>query len=326
MGNPETGSVESVNLRAIWRDEALHFTPWLAENLHLLGEALHMKLELVQTEAPVGPFSLDILAKEAGKGVTVAVENQLEWTDFSHLGQLLTYATGCGAHIAIWVAPEFRYEHAEALHRLNEWTRDGVEFYGVRVSAKKVGDSSPEPEFSTVVSPGRWNKNITLPKGETKPEVQRHDAFFRPLAVEMQRVGFPAPVRYFDYTGRVFRSGIHDDDGYAVSFWKGNAWLSRHIRLQDIDQTKRLFDELKKDQGEIERCIEGQEWQWLRHDGDGFSTINLRRDGCSIDDQPETLAETREWMLEYLPKLKEVIEDRLRRVLADLESEDAASA
>ena len=59
---------------------------------------------------------------------------------------------------------------------------------------------------------------------------------------------------------------------------------------------------------------------------DLFSTISLRRDGCSIDDQPEKLAETREWMLEYLPKLKEVIEDRLRRVLADLESEDAASA
>ena len=326
MGNPEIGSVEPVDVREVWPDEALDFTRWLADNLHLLGEALGLDLVDGQTEVQVGRLSLDILAREARREVKVAIENQLETTDSDHLGRLLAYAAGTCARIAIWVAPAFEFEYAEALHRLNEWTRDGVEFYGVRVSAKKVGDSSPEPEFSTVVSPGGWNKNIMLPKGETKPEVQRHDAFFRPLAVELQRVGFPAPVRYFDYTGRVFRSGIHDDDGYAVSFWKGNAWLSRHIRLQDVDQTKRLFDELKKDQGEIERCIEGQEWQWLKHDGDGFSTINLRRDGCSIDDQPETLAETREWMLEYLPKLKEVIEDRLRRVLADLESEDAASA
>ena len=170
MENPEIQSVESVNLRTLWRDEAEHFTPWLAENLHLLGEALHMKLELVQPEAPVGPFSLDILAKEAGRGVTVAVENQLEWTDFSHLGQLLTYATGCGAHIAIWVAPEFRYEHAEALHRLNEWTRDGVEFYGVQVSVIRIGDSSPAPVFRSVVSPGCWNKDITQPPSDDVTE------------------------------------------------------------------------------------------------------------------------------------------------------------
>ena len=36
-----------------------------------------------------------------------------------HLGQLLTYAAGLDARIAVWVAPEFLYEHAEALHRLS---------------------------------------------------------------------------------------------------------------------------------------------------------------------------------------------------------------
>ena len=326
MQNSEIGSVEAVDVREVWPYEDLDFTRWLADNLHLLGEALGLDLMDGQTEVQVGRLSLDILAKESRMEVKVAIENQLETTDSDHLGRLLAYAAGTCARIAIWVAPAFEYEYAEALHRLNEWTRDEVEFYGVRVSATKVGDSSPEPEFSTVVSPGRWNKNITLPKGEPRPEIQQYDAFFRPLDVEMQRVGFPAPVRYFNYTGRVFRSGIHSDDGYAVSFWKGNAWLSRHIRLQDVDQTKRLFDELKKDQEEIERCIEGQEWDWLRHDGYTFSSISLRKDDCSIDDQPEKLAETREWMAEYLPKLKEVMEDRLRRVLADLESEDAASA
>ena len=69
----------------------------------------------------------------------VAIENQLEETDHSHLGQLLTYATGCGAHIAIWVAPEFGYEHAEALHRLNEWTSERIRFYGVKIEVIKEG-------------------------------------------------------------------------------------------------------------------------------------------------------------------------------------------
>ena len=74
MENPEIGSVESVNLRDIWRDEALHFTPWLAENLHLLGKELHMELELVKPEKAVGAFSLDILARETGRDVKVAIE------------------------------------------------------------------------------------------------------------------------------------------------------------------------------------------------------------------------------------------------------------
>ena len=111
----------------------MNFTPWLAKNLDLLGETLGMKLELVQTEALIGPFSLDILAREAARGVIVAIENQLEETDLTHLGQLLTYATGCGAHIAIWVAPYFGYEHAQALHRLNEWSSERIRFYGVKV-------------------------------------------------------------------------------------------------------------------------------------------------------------------------------------------------
>ena len=83
-----------MDVRGIWPHEAHHFTPWLAKNLDLLGEALHMKLELIQPEAPVGPYYLDIQAKEIDRDVMVAIENQLEWTDFSHLGQLLTYATG----------------------------------------------------------------------------------------------------------------------------------------------------------------------------------------------------------------------------------------
>ena len=316
-----------MDVRGIWPHEAHHFTPWLAENLHLLGEALHMKLELVQSEAPVGPFSLDILAKEAGRGVTVAVENQLEWTDFSHLGQLLTYAAGLDTRIAIWVATEFRYEQAEALHRLNEWTRDGVEFYGVQVSAITAGDSLPVPVFCTVVSPGCWNKDITQPPGATMSPIARQFLdFFQPLIRGLIRTGFPdKPTQYFDSSGRLFSSSLDRGVGYAVSFWKNAAWVTLHIRMEDDALTKRLFDELKNDQEQIERCIEGQEWRWLRHDRYTFSDVNLRKDGCSIDDQPEKLAETREWMLGYLPKLKEVMDHRLKGILAELASEGATS-
>ena len=56
------------NLRDIWPNEAHNFTPWLAkpESLDLLGRALGFDLEFIKDEAPVGPYWLDILAKEAG--------------------------------------------------------------------------------------------------------------------------------------------------------------------------------------------------------------------------------------------------------------------
>ena len=155
--------VEQLDVRTKWPDEALDFTPWLAKNLYMLGDAIGVNLEFIQTEVPVGPYFLDIQAKEADGGAIVAIENQLEMTDLHHLGQLLTYSTGCEAQIAVWVAPYFGYEHAQALHRLNEWTKDSIRFYGVKVEVIKQAGSDPAPRFRKVVFPGGWNKEATLP-------------------------------------------------------------------------------------------------------------------------------------------------------------------
>ncbi len=153
--------VQRVDVHSMWPSEAYDFTPWLAEHLDPLGAELGLTLEEVRQEAPVGPYLLDILAKapgEDGGDVLVAIENQLEWSDLLHLGQLLTYATGRDARVAVWVAPEFRRQLAEALHRLNEWTRDGISFYGVRVEVVgREGSTELEPRFRRVVWPGGWD-------------------------------------------------------------------------------------------------------------------------------------------------------------------------
>src|SRR5687767_8222596 len=90
------GRLERVELRNIWLSEASDFTPWLArqENLAILGETLGIDLELEAQERPVGPFRADILCKDIETDRWVLIENQLERTDHSHLGQLLTYASG----------------------------------------------------------------------------------------------------------------------------------------------------------------------------------------------------------------------------------------
>ena len=72
--------------------EARDFTKWLSEpeNLEQLSDEIGIGIELVQVEASVGRYSVDILAREENTGRKIIIENQLEMTDHSHLGQLIT--------------------------------------------------------------------------------------------------------------------------------------------------------------------------------------------------------------------------------------------
>ena len=97
----EFASLESIPLRDAWSHEAHNFTPWLADNLHLLSELLGLELELISTEHPVGSFNLDIYAKDLRSEDVVAIENQLERTDHTHLGQVMTYFSALEARKVI---------------------------------------------------------------------------------------------------------------------------------------------------------------------------------------------------------------------------------
>ena len=321
MAEPE--EIQKVGVRSKWKDEADNFTPWLAENLHLLGNELAMKLELVQTEVPVGPYFLDIQAKDLDQSVLVAIENQLEETGHTHLGQLLTYATGCGVGTAIWVAPEFGYEHAQALDRLNKWTGDSVQFFGVKVEViKNATQSSLDARFHKVVYPGGWNKKLTLRSGEMPSITRRYYDLFQPLITELRQLGFADRVtQSFGRASRLFPSPRREGIGYEVSLvpWKnrGAAWVLLHINTGDKEQNKWIFDELQTDREAIESSIDPDphsRWEWLRFNGTAFSQIGFSRPG-SIDDPQGKLEETRAWMLDLLPKLKEVFEPRLQKLL-----------
>ena len=143
----DLGVIERVDLREVWPDEAQDFTPWLAENLDKLGEALGLDLEFQGREVSVGPFFLDILAHDVGNDRRVVIENQLDKTDYDHLGKLLTYAAGYDAGVVVWLTGDFRDEHRAALDWLNQRTEESLEFYGVEIGAVKIGNSAPAPLF-----------------------------------------------------------------------------------------------------------------------------------------------------------------------------------
>ncbi len=163
MSAYDLGKLERIELRDIWMSESSHFTPWLAreENLLTLGETLGLELELEAQEKAVGPFRADILCKDIGTNAWVLIENQLERTDHSHLGQLLTYASGLEAVTIVWIAARFTEEHRSTLDWLNRITDETFRFFGVEVELWRIGGSPAAPRFNIVSKPNNWNKLVT---------------------------------------------------------------------------------------------------------------------------------------------------------------------
>ncbi len=156
----QLGRLESVELRQVWPREAGNFTPWLAkdENISLLSDAVGIELEVEAQEKDVGPFRADILCKDTATEDWVLIENQLERTDHTHLGQLLTYGAGLKAVTVIWVAERFADEHRAALDWLNEITGEQFSFFGVEIELWRIGASPIAPKFNIVCKPNDWIK------------------------------------------------------------------------------------------------------------------------------------------------------------------------
>jgi len=169
---PELGRLEKVDLREYWKNEATYFTPWLAlpENIDLLNDTVGMELELIETESSVGPFRADIICRDMISEGLVLIENQLEKTDHTHLGQLMTYAAGLDTVNIIWIAENFTEEHRAALDWLNRSTTEEFRFFGLEVELWKIANSPAAPKFNIVSKPNNWSKAT---KGKSRKYSER---------------------------------------------------------------------------------------------------------------------------------------------------------
>jgi hypothetical protein len=90
----QLSKLEKVDLREVWKHEALDFTNWLVkpENLELLSDEIGIDISLIQTEASVGNFNVDILAEEENTGRKIVIEiNSNQQTTITWAKSLLTH-------------------------------------------------------------------------------------------------------------------------------------------------------------------------------------------------------------------------------------------
>lgn len=175
----EIGKLTPVNPREVWRHEALNFTPWLAGQIDHLAEAIGEDLEVLGSETAVGPFSADIVARNRLDGHTVLIENQLEKTDHTHLGQIMTYLAGLEAKTVVWIATRFQEEHVSAIRWLNDHTPPEFRFFAVELRVVQIGQSPVAPIFDIIVRPNAFERNLKVRKAEAEASADtRHRDFW----------------------------------------------------------------------------------------------------------------------------------------------------
>lgn len=313
------GRLERVDLRSVWFNEAGDFTPWLAEedNLLLLGETIGLELELESTEKNVGPFRADILCKDTLTDSWVLVENQLERTDHSHLGQLLTYAAGLDAVTIVWIAQRFADEHRAALNWLNEVTTEDINFFGLEIELWRIGESYIAPKFNVISQPNDWTKSVVAVRtsGELSETQQLHLQYwtaFRNTIEEhskiITQVRKPSSKYWMDFAiGRssfvlATRNGMRD--GYiAVEL------------IIKSEHALNYFYQLAEDRAAIEESI-GYSLIWENTGGRRQQKIVLLREGVDTTN-PNNWSEYHAWQLDLLERFYQTFRPRIMALNAD---------
>ena len=260
------GKLKKVELRQAWNHEAHDFTQWLAkeENLELLSEEIGIDIKLIQTEANVGKFNVDILAEEENTGRKIIIENQLESTNHDHLGKLITYSSGHDAEISIWIVKDVRDEHIRAIDWLNEHTDDNVNFFLVKMELWQISDSPMAPKFQVISKPNDWAKAIkeSLSMGR------------EPTETKLLQLEFWNKFKEFAQNNntKLRLKGTRPQHWYTVAIGSSIAHMSYTVNTREkqigceiyIPKEKNLFHELLKYKEEIEKALNLRiEWMEL---------------------------------------------------------------
>ena len=319
MTDPKLGRLAAVDIDTVWENEPAGFTPWLAsrENLHILGEALGLRLELEAREEPVGAFRADMVCREAGNGVRVLIENQLGRSDHNHFGQILAYAAGLEAGAVVWLARRFTDEHRAALDWLNRIVGGKVRFFGLEIELWKIDDSRAAPRFNLVAAPEDGGSRPALPVPETPAgraarSSQGHLDYWRAFLQRFDSAEGPfgGSRKPSDTARMCFATGRH---GFLIN--AATTAQKRHLRVQLCVQgadAKQRFAPLEARRAEIEDEL-GHALEW---------EARPQARGCRVscylrDTDPDDMADwprQHAWLAERINDFHRAFARRIREV------------
>lgn len=315
-GSPVLGTIERVDPRFVWPNEAVHFTPWLKENLGSLGKELGLELEGIGAEVAVGPFSADIVGHELSLDVEVVVENQLEPTDHDHLGKLITYSASLDAGIIVWVAASFREEHRQALDWLNQQTPPDIGFFGVEIEVFRINGSPPAPHFKPIAQPNEFQKLAKAQSKGLSPRQLKYRDFWISVVQALKKEDPGATSADPERAGaRHWYNFSAGRSGFAVGFAftsKRTVHVELYIGTGDAAANKFAFDQLLAQKDEIEQEF-GESLVWNPLDAKKASRISVEHPG-DIEESEQVLAQIRNWGVERVLRMQKVMNPRVKKL------------
>ncbi len=318
----QLGQLIRIDLREAWANEAGDFTPWLAEetNIQLLSNTIGIDLEVEAQEKNVGPFRADILCKNTADDTWVLIENQLERTDHTHLGQLMTYAAGLQTVTIVWVASRFTDEHRAALDWLNEVTEERILFFGLEVEIWRIGDSAMAPKFNVVSSPNDWSRSVSgaarvIQDGDLSESQQRYLEFwtFFGKQIETRNSSLRVPKPNSDQW-KNFSIGRSQFSVTTIVSAR-DEWIGVQLTMRGNDAGKH-FMQLEMRRREIEELLE-EPLDWRELPIRKESNVRSVRHGMDLKDRDQWLGISN-WLID---KTERFIAE-FRPIVAELNSND----
>ena len=316
MTDKQLGKLEKVALREIWKLEARDFTPWLAkeDNLENLSKEIGIELALVDTEVKVGKYNADILCRNVSNGEDsfVLIENQLERTDHTHLGQLLTYATGLNAKTIIWIAEKFNDEHRATLDLLNNITNEDFNFFGIEIELIKIDNSKPALQFDIIAKPNNWMKRVAHDRekiGLTPREqfcIKYWQAFADYANNRNTELSIRAPYQVHWFNFGIGKTHSH----YSALFRTKDKNISMELVIKD--ESKEFFNALLNDKEAIEGEI-GSELIWYEGEGNIEAKIMLKKENTNPKSEDDW-ENQHEWLLDKAEKFDRVFRERVKNL------------
>ena len=308
----DLGQISKMPVRNIWAHEEQEFTPWLAqeENIRQLADAIGLELQVEGVEVPVGPYTADILAKDAS-GDFVVIENQFGKTNHDHLGKMLTYAATLDAKAVVWVAERFTDEHRKAIEWLNEHSSE-IGLYAVELELWQIDKSKPALRLNVLSQPTEISRQASVvktagPITDTQKLQLEFWTMFRDRLLSRKVVPSaqtPRPQYWFDVPlGRT---------SFVLSNY-ANTWDGRiGVRVYLADGVSdAALPQLLKERNAIEAEI-GEKLQWNPNPEKRDKTIALSRK-ADLNDRTKW-PEYCDWLVERVDRFRRAFGPRVKKL------------
>mgnify|MGYP000120728751 CR=1 FL=1 len=309
------GRLQKVPVREVWKNEEKDFTPWLEENLDILGDSIGFNLSIIEREKRVGRyFEVDILAEDPS-GNYVIIENQFGKSDHDHLGKLLTYMINLGAKTAIWICENPKPEHIQVINWLNEISPQDTSFYLIKLEVFKIEESPPAPYFSVIVKPTEELKEVGKEKTELVSirigNIRRE--FWSSLLkkIKSRHIKLFSTISPSNDNWISTGAGITGLSYYYVILMD-SARIELYIDTGNKERNKEIFDRFYAEKEDIEREF-GDELEWRRLDEKRSSKITKTVINKGLRDE-ESWDEIQDKMIDAMIRLEAAFRNRIMKL------------